>query len=122
MNDKLVHPPVKCRYCNKDAPYTPLEKYEKLGIKIYFCVSCQAEYVFQHEHAWSESIYISIGHRMFRWTLIGRSGQIWHIGKPGVPGHLENQELSFLKEFRYNIPNITPNNIHQKLQTWLPFL
>lgn len=124
MTEKIFHSSVICKYCLQPAPHAPIKRLQAMNIYIYFCSLCQAEYVYHNDYTvWSESIYVTVGSKMFRWTQSATgAGQIWYIGTPGIPGIIENKNLVIIKQFIDDIPVITPSNIHKKLHTWLTFL
>lgn len=124
MTEKIFHKSMPCKHCEQMAVHAPLPKLELLGIHVYFCDPCKAEYVYHEDYTmWSESIYVTVNSKMFRWTrsALG-SGQIWFIGVPGIPGVIENKEVSLIKHFDEDIPIINPSNIYKKLHTLLTFL
>lgn len=125
--------PAICHFCGKETSHVPLEKVS--FIKIYFCYSCRAEYtqwgpvkasVFVH-------LYTTINDKVYRWTTCETSfqeqqeqqkqhGSIWYIQYPGLPGVRPNKGTKRLKEFRSNLPTITPDNVNAKLKFMLLFL
>jgi hypothetical protein len=65
---------------------------------------------------------------MYRWTVsIGRnslwaSATLWYVEKPGIPGKKKNEGLVPVKDFENPLPDVNPQNINEKLKTWLVFL
>jgi len=112
-----------CSYCSGMTAYAPLEEMERHGISIYFCHPCLAEYVyFQSGTLASQSLYTTINHRMYRYSIsYGGTTQLRFIGQPGIPGQRPNRDTQLIKTFR-DTPDLTPQNINEKLRTWLIFL
>lgn len=124
------HLPKPCQFCGQGAAYSPLNEMEYHGVGVYFCHSCSAEYLYyQSGGLASSSLYTEINGKMFRWTVVvGRnsmwcSATLWYIEKPGIPGKKKNEGMIPIKEFDYpNVPHLTPQNVNEKLRTWLVFL
>lgn len=112
---------VDCVFCKKDAPHSPLPELEIHSVKVFFCYNCRAEYVYWEDGSIaSQSLYIEINNKMYRWTTGGGTCQLWYVKIPGEPGIRANQEMHTIKTFRFdNCPNITPQNIEQKVRTLL---
>jgi hypothetical protein len=47
---------------------------------------------------------------------------LWEVKVPGEPGLKINKDLVLIKTFKNNIPEITPDNILNKITSWLPFI
>lgn len=121
----LALPPVPCRFCGKDAIYSPLLEAECHGMKIFFCYPCQTEYVYRgsSERYWTSSIYADVNGKKYRWSDINTNYILWHIKDPGVPGVSSNKNLNFVASFsKKDAVGITPTNLADKIKTWLPFL
>ena len=120
------HAPKPCSFCNQDAKYTPLKEMSYHGVGIYFCYTCNTEYLYyQSGDLASTSIYTEISGKMYRWTITSmNSCHLWQIKTPGIPGVKKNEGLFLIKNFSSNdaLPNITPQNINEKIKTWLVFL
>lgn len=118
---------IYCKFCKQVAPYTPLDEMEAYGVKVYFCVTCQAEYLFWSEaDSCSVSLYTEINHKLYRFTT-DKAGiiRLWYIKDPGLPGTRINRNLTLLKVFgteKNEVSEITPQNINNKIRTWLLFL
>jgi len=106
------------------AGYHPLEAMERHNVSVYFCHPCQAEYLFFRDGSRaSVSLYTTIKDKMYRWTVTSvGSAQLWHVKEPGVPGVKVNEGMFTVKSFSGNIPQLTPDNINEKVRTWLLFL
>lgn len=127
MNDQEFqrhHQPKPCQFCANGASYAPLDEMEKHGVKVYFCYECRAEYLyFSDGLAASVSLYTEINQRMYRWTVTSQNvAQLIYIKNPGIPGTRKNENLEFIKSFQKDFPQVTPQNINEKLRTWLVFL
>jgi hypothetical protein len=123
------HLPKPCTFCGQAAGYAPLEEMEYHGVGVYFCHTCNAEYLYyQSGEMASTSLYTEIHGRMYRWTVsIGRnslwaSATLWYVEKPGIPGKKKNEGLVPVKDFENPLPDVNPQNINEKLKTWLVFL
>lgn len=116
-----------CKFCQDQATYAPLNEMEVHGVKVFFCHECQAEYVvFPDGTVASTSLYTKINQKMYRWTVTSvGNGIIYHVVEPGIPGVKKNK-LSMVKHFNSKdgqaIQNLTPQNVNDKLKTWLIFL
>lgn len=118
---------IICQFCQQQAPYTPLEEMELHSVRVYWCELCHAEYLHFSESPVvnSCSLYTVINGRMYRWTVTepGKAS-LWYIREPGEPGVRPNRHterlLSLSKEEAQ--PVVTPQNIHDKLSTYLLFL
>lgn len=120
--------PLHCKFCKNDAPYSPISEMEHHGVKVFFCHPCQAEYlIFEDRTLASTSLYTQINHKMYRWTVssVG-TGTLSHIIDPGVPGVRKNGKVTQIKYFDprkgETFPLLTPQNVNDKLRTWLLFL
>ncbi len=111
----------RCIYCKKEVPPAPLPEMESLGATVFFCHACKTEYVFWSDgELASHSLYTKINDRTYRWTVGAGVCQLWYIGDPGEPGVRVNKNMQSIKAFNFkNSPNITPNNIQQKIRTIL---
>lgn len=116
-----------CKFCQQDVLYRPLEELEHLGVKVYFCYDCSAEYLYWDNANLGSSfattsIYTTYKDKMYRWTTTGNSAHLWYIKTPGIPGTRKNENLELIKTFNSNLPDITPDNIQDKLSVYLLFL
>jgi len=122
------HQPKPCQFCGRMAGYAPLDEMESHGVGVFFCEPCQAEFLYyQGGDLASSSLYTTVNHRMYRWTVTsGGHGQIWYVKEPGIPGKKKNEGLEAVKSFDPSkgdiVPQLTPSNINEKLRTWLVFL
>lgn len=116
---------MKCKYCLLESTYSPIEGFGLHGIDIYFCHNCFVEclYVKHSGDKISTSIYCKIEDKMYRWTIINKNmAHLWEVKVPGEPGLKINKDLVLIKTFKNNIPEITPDNILNKITSWLPFI
>lgn len=121
------HQPHPCQFCGQGAGYSPIPEMETHGVSVYFCYPCRAEYlVYWDGPQASVSLYTEINGKMFRWTKTNAgSGTISHIVDPGEPGVRKNGKVETVKHFQASkdpLPNVTPQNVNEKLRTWLLFL
>lgn len=132
MSDKEFqqhHTPKPCSFCGQAAGYAPVPAMERHGASVYFCHPCQAEYVYfdNTNYLSNTSLYTKINDKTYRWSVQSAGpAQIWHIAKPGAPGLFKNEGVSLVKSFNTNngdvIPQLTPQNVNEKLRVWLVFL
>ncbi len=117
---------MNCRFCQQEASYAPIfvktHKFE-----VHYCATCSAEYV-DYGNSKGVHLYSLLGDRMYRWSVEEfadgrtRSGTIWFVGEPGLPGVRPNRKMKMLKYFNSGIPTITPENVERKLRFMLLFL
>lgn len=131
MNDE----PIRiCKYCGGIPLYVPLPihlKPRSVGaatmaatemtrfLDVYFCDTCQAEYALL-----IDSLYIKVHDRVYRWTIykaIDGAG-LYIVNEPGVPGLTPNKGVELVLEFNKDIPDITPQNIKEKVALMLTFM
>lgn len=115
----------QCKFCSKPADHAPIAELEQHGITVFFCNDCMSEFTFWKSGSpMSESVYTTIGDRMYRWTFTPATGKgaLWYIKTPGIPGTRTNENLKFIKGFSQDVPNITPSNFAEKLRTYLVFI
>jgi hypothetical protein len=128
MNDKefqKYHKPHPCQFCGQGAGYAPLPDRDTKGVSIYFCHPCQAEYlVYWDGPQASVSLYTEINGETYRWTSTNANTYtLNHIIDPGVPGVRGNGDIKLIRYFRdIPNPNVTPQNVKEKVRTWLVFL
>lgn len=120
---KKYYAPKPCTFCGAGATYSPLDELDKHGVDVYFCHPCRAEYLyFWDGQCASTSLYTEINKKMYRWTISSSSAVLWYIKNPGTPGTRKNDGIEFIKAFKEDVPVITPQNVNEKLRTWLIFL
>jgi hypothetical protein len=116
---------MKCKFCNQEPEYKPLKEMENLGVRVFFCFTCNAEYlVWQNGSIGTISLYTIINDKMYRWTDI-QNGVVacYHIVRPGVPGESINEsKIIFSLNPDQIKPDINPQNIAQKIRNYLLFL
>lgn len=114
-----------CKFCNHEALSKPL-KDVSLHFDVYYCFTCEAEYLYmtKDDELWSYNLYTFINGELYRWSVSGfGNGHIWYIGSPGVPGEVPNRNAKLIRTFKsLPLPDVTPQNINNKLKTWLTFL
>jgi len=126
------HQPWPCKFCGRPASYVPLNMSTSGGVSvdIYFCHNCRAEYMLsfrKNGEIVSTSLYTEINGETYRWTVSFGFYQFQHIKHPGTPGLVKNEGISQIKGLFFNgnkgdiIPDITPENINEKLRTYLLF-
>lgn len=122
------HLPKPCQFCSNMAGYAPLDEMEKHNVGVYYCHTCKAEYLFFRDARMaSVSLYTAIKDKMYRWTVTSvGSAQLWYVSVPGIPGVKKNEGLVPIKSWDTSrgdtLPQLTPDNINEKLRTWLLFL
>lgn len=126
-------PDLPCKFCSKTADYSPIHELDSTVFQqrllVYFCSDCKAEYLVykRSNKLYSTSLYTKINDRLYRWSVISEdSAQLWLVKEPGLPGISINKGLSIVKSFfpleGDAIPALTPENINEKIRTWLVFL
>jgi hypothetical protein len=118
---------VICQFCQQLAAYTPLEEMEIHSVRVYWCEPCHAEYLHFSESPVvnSCSLYTTINNRMYRWSVtVLDHASLWYIEEPGIPGVKANKGTVRLFSLGRGEakPTVTPQNIHDKLATYLLFL
>lgn len=116
---------INCQFCYKCTHYKPLKAMKDLGVDVYFCFACNAEYlVWQNSNIGSVSLYTTINEKMYRWTVAGDRHTLWYVENPGVPGFETNKNLKHILSIDENStkPVMTPNNIQEKIRTYLLIL
>jgi hypothetical protein len=120
-----------CQFCLGEATYAPLEAMKYYGFEIFFCATCQAEYIYHFQNCSevkysSISLYTEINDKMYRWTTVldgaKRRCSLWYIKEPGLPGVKPNRKLNCLFASCEEMPPVTPQNIQGKISSWLTFL
>ncbi len=122
---------MKCRFCQKEARYVPISRRTRT-LFIYFCDDCQAEYVFfepgENAPLFSYNLYTVINDQTYRWSVYpGGSGDdkplgtLSSIGEPGIPGERYNRRVRRVTSFE-DFPEMTPQNVEQKIRIILTFL
>lgn len=118
---------VICRFCQQPVPYSPIDQASKMGLDIYWCQTCQAEYLYFRDSTFASScsLYTQIKDKTYRWTTTATDRSIlWYVKTPGTPKITINKDCELLYSMgpEDNQPNITPNNIQHKVKTYLIFL
>lgn len=117
---------TQCKFCQKDMAYVPLtvsRSGRSATFHAHYCHNCNYEFVplgnMKNHH-----LYRMVGGRMYRWTYEETTNvaRIWYIGQPGVPGVSPNKDLKLLKTFEEHFPEVTPQNVEDKLKLVLVFL
>lgn len=113
-----------CHFCLEQISSAPIEELTKFGMQVYFCHTCLAEYVFvgNGKSLSHYNLYATINNKMYRWTINDSCALLRYVKCPGQVGSIVNRDLGILKIFKSDIPIITPQNIKDKLQTYLIFL
>jgi hypothetical protein len=128
-------PDLPCQFCPRLADYSPIHELDSNAqvfqerLLIYFCSDCRAEYLVykKSNKLYSTSLYTKINDRVYRWSVLSEgSAQLWLVKEPGTPGISINKGLSMVKSFfppeGEDVPTLTPENINEKIRTWLVFL
>ena len=120
--------PKPCQFCRRKLHYSDLPDLEENDIKICICESCQTEYIyFNNGELVSLSIYTKIKDKYYRWTVTGpNQASLWRVSfypeNTLRPAYGRHDYAKMIKSWSRDIPNISPSNIHQKVQTYLIFL
>jgi hypothetical protein len=116
---------VKCKFCQQEPEYKPLKEMSNLGVKVYFCFKCNAEYLYwQNDQLGSISLYLTLNNNMYRWTdSLNGFMILYHVYIPGIPGEKVNALKSiFCLTPEQAKPEITPDNIANKIRNYLLLL
>lgn len=117
-------PEIICQFCQKLVKYSPIERMESVGIEVYWCETCHAEYLrrVSEETIRSCSLYTIIDGRTYRWSVnhVGYAS-LWHVVNPGIPGQTMNGKNVWLYGTREH-KSITPQTVNEKIRTYLLFL
>lgn len=98
-----------------------------MGVDVYFCHPCLAEYLYfrDSDNSNSCSLYTHLNGKQYRWTTTatGRA-TLWYIKTPGTTGKQIGRGLQslFTLSVEDNQPVITPENVARKIKTILVFL
>lgn len=116
---------MNCQFCKKEAPYKPLEEMEKLEVKVYFCFTCNAEYlVWKNGSLGSISLYTIINKKMYRWTdNLHGTVSLNYVKEPGEPG-VRTNKLENILVLGPEVPkpsSVTPDNVEDKIRNYLIF-
>lgn len=125
-------PSKTCHYCQKETQYAPIpivgtHSTADRGktLRVHYCADCAAEYVYwSHDgELGSVHLYTIVNNKMYRWsTSVGeKKARLWYVEKPGIPGKQANQGLALLKTLEEH-PDLTPQNVGEKIRFMLPFL
>jgi hypothetical protein len=118
---------VPCQFCQQPAPYSPIEELETIAVSAYWCDNCQAELLYfkDSDHVNSWSLYVAFNNRVYRWT-VGASGNaaLIYVKNAELPRTRVSQDVEKLLLIPRGStqPVITPQNIEQKVKTYLLFL
>lgn len=117
-----------CRFCCQKLRHSHMPELEENDIQIYVCDPCQSEYIYSNEGALiSLSIYTKIKERHYRWTVTSPDqAALWRVSfypeSNSKPAYGQHDYAKMIKSWKQDIPNISPSNIYQKVQTYLIFL
>jgi len=128
----------KCLFCDCDLKYHNIVFYDRLAQTLFTCKKCMVRYVFfKNTKLAMYSIFVKIGNNIYMWNFsgIGKNSQIRFIPyikddsdfthdyfEGIVVGRISVLEVEKLLITIENTPKITPDNIEQKLKTYLLFL
>jgi hypothetical protein len=121
----------ECKFCGQLSTYAPLDEFKRFKIDIYYCHTCQAEYLYwSNGDISSWSLYTTINDRMYRITYsypgageVHGITRLWYIQDPGNPGTRKNNGCSFISNFdNIEMPEITPHNVNEKIRSYLLFI
>jgi hypothetical protein len=93
-----------------------------LQLNAYYCYNCNYEYApiggMKNHH-----LYRIINDKMYRWSFEETTNvaRVWYVGEPGIPGETPNKKLELLKSFEERFPEVTPQNVEEKLRLVLVF-
>jgi len=118
---------VICRFCQHPTPHSPLEEMDRMGVDVYWCETCHAEYLYFKDSNYcnSCSLYTQLNDKHYRWTTSATGyAFLWYIRELGIPGKLVNRDMNVLFSLSAgdNQPDITPDNVARKIKTMLIFL
>lgn len=125
-------PSKECNFCHKETVYAPIAivgthnaNDRSRSLRVHYCTNCAAEYVYwSHDgELGSVHLYTIVNGKMYRWsTSTGeKKGRLWYVEKPGIPGVKPNEGLVLLKTLEEH-PDLTPENVGEKIRFMLPFL
>lgn len=114
---------IVCRFCKNPAQHKPLKEAQLVGVEVYFCFNCGAEYsTYGDRENIYYSLYTFINNKLYRWSLGGTTVYLSHIGMPGEPGVRVNEEVKVILAFPEEEINVNPQNVNDKTKTILLFL
>lgn len=114
---------VYCSFCGKVTPEVKCDGLNKHGLDVYYCNECSTEYLY-----WSDGkfagiyLYVNIGERSYRWSTNSDKTK-GYLRRCQPSPHAETPyPVKLLASFDAPLPEITPDNIEQKVKTMLVFL
>jgi hypothetical protein len=85
-----------------------------------------AEYVYgvTSKIPYAVNLYTTIHDKMYRWSyhFVTKTGTLWYIETPGIPGVTPNRDMQMLKVIHEDAPKVTPQNLNDKLKLILLFM
>jgi hypothetical protein len=117
---------LSCQFCHKEPELSPVEETIRMRVERYWCGNCRAEYLmFRNEESPnSTSLYIQRGDKCYRWTTT-RTGRaaLYYVKQMFDKEHLSRDcEVLYSMSPEDNQPEITPDNVADKIKTMLIFL
>ena len=113
-----------CYYCQQKTVKKPLSIENEHTINVEFCENCKAEYIYWADGVLTTHLYTYINDKMYRWSVDsdGVIGRLWHYEEPGIPAVRPNRKGKLVKVFHEDKPDITPQNINDKIKLILLFM
>jgi hypothetical protein len=115
-----------CKFCQKPVALSPVEEAIRMNVQRYWCGVCRAEYLmFPHEEVPNSiSLYTCRGDKFYRWTVT-KTGRavLYYVKQMFNEQHLSHDcEVLYSMSPEDNQPDITPENVADKIKTMLIFL
>jgi hypothetical protein len=111
-----------CKFCHDQAQYHEQAMMEQLGIYVYGCSACKAEYLYyKNGRLGSYSLYTFFNGKKYRWTVTCSTSEarLFEVLNPDIYD-VQARNFKLIHHFS-QAPDISPINIKEKIPTYLLF-
>lgn len=110
---------IICSFCQTSVPPAPIQSLAAFGIDVYFCYTCNAEYV-DYKNKITVSLYTSIEDKLYRWSIYDHAHRLYSYKTFGIPGKSVNTGAKLLATLPPS--DIHPHNVRNKIKLFLTFI
>jgi len=112
-----------CKFCHRQSSPSDLPIFKNRGISIFFCFPCNSEYLVHsgYPHKDYINLYHNYNNFLYKFSIHSSASYLYQINSPGKPGKSFNKDIHLIKSFD-SFLNISPDNINEKLQSYLVFI